>query len=740
MKFSSICNALALIAVVFLPRVSASDPLVLGKAEGRFEVGKLLAQDDFTDLSNWKVQIEKRGDENAAWVESRDGWLDCYLPGRGATIWFKEKLKTRVSIVYEVVCPQVSPGVKGMSPRDINNFWLASDPGGGSLFDEKRYTGKFSSYDKIHGYYASTGGGGAGSANRTVRLRRYPREVNGEHAAHLFLNDKDEQKDYLIRPDEVMTVQLVAYDDLIQYIVDGKVVYEAEYGDLAQMERLSSGGEKATFPTRYTKRHFPFYQEGYFGFRMVGTHHRYRNFRVYELQPPSPVEVSVSSVEELREAVKESNRHIRMTPGTYVIEDLENDANVVHFTGSNNEINLTDVKFEIPLEVIRKMRRSRGGEQAVLLLSGDRITLIGLKTENTYPNGKSKVTDFGSYNQQSELHPPHAIVELRANGDDIILRGLHMTVRGSSPYGYGNMYGIGGGAAMSLRKHSGILAKGNRPIIEDCYVKMEAFGHAIFFQGGDNILVRNCTVEGEIRRSDELYQEKDKDDLARKFNYQLQWPDSVKGLPIPRDHMINLAEDGIRAYPGARHVKVENCRVSKMRAGVKLYLARSAEVYDCVVTDCIVQGYSLPSKGKIVRCSGNAAYGPLLYIHTNSNNSQNIDLTVLPATETLGDHPLAAIRGTRNRVRFKASEGPEPVVLRPIIVGYQMRFDFLSVDFPKVPPGYEKHFAKHADEHYRAEENTIINETGHPVVLGDQSRDNAIESKGRVTDLGRNSH
>ena len=29
------------------------------------------------------------------------------------------------------------------------------------LFDSDRYTGQFSSYDKMHGYYASTGGGGA---------------------------------------------------------------------------------------------------------------------------------------------------------------------------------------------------------------------------------------------------------------------------------------------------------------------------------------------------------------------------------------------------------------------------------------------------------------------------------------------------------------------------------------------------------------------------------------------------
>jgi hypothetical protein len=40
------------------------------------------------------------------------------------------------------------------------------------------------------------------------------------------------------------------------------------------------------------------------------------------------------------------------------------------------------------------------------------------------------------------------MVEIRANGDDFTLRGCRLTVRGSSPYGYGNMYGIGGGAVV----------------------------------------------------------------------------------------------------------------------------------------------------------------------------------------------------------------------------------------------------------------------------------------------------
>ncbi|MBK1832488.1 DUF6250 domain-containing protein [Roseibacillus ishigakijimensis] len=738
MKFPSICR-LAIAVLVFQASSShAAEPQVLGKALHRFEIGSLIAQDNFANLDQWMVQVEDKASEPQPRVEARDGWLDCYLPSRGATIWFKEKLPTRTTISYEVVCPEGDRAVKGLSARDINNFWLANDPAGGSLFDSAAYTGKFASYDKITGYYASTGGGRAGDANRTIRLRRYPREIEGQRTNHLFLNNRDEDRAHLIRPNEVMTVQLVAYDDLLQYIVDGKVVYELEYGDQGQIESPSAGEEARVLPAIYSEDRFPFYREGYFGFRMVGTHHRYRNFRVHELTPASSGTLTVQSVEELRQAVKQSHRHIRMAPGTHVITELENGTNAIHFTGSHNEIDLTGVKFEVPVSTLRKMEKQRRSDQAVFQLDGDHLTLLGLEIENTYPSGKSEITDFGSYNQHPELHPNRQIVTLRANGDDTTLRGLRLTVRGSSPYGYGNMYGIGGGAVVRLKKHSGILAKGDRAVIDDCRVKMEAFGHAIFFQGGDDILVQNCHVEGELRPSNDLYEEKGEGDFARHFNYQLQWPKEVRGVPIPRDHMINLSEDGIRAYPGTKHVTVKNCRVDKMRAGVKLYLARSAEVTDCVVTDCVVQGYSLPSRGKMVRCAGNAAYGPLLYIHSDFHNNQHIDLTVLPATKSLGDHPLVALKGSKNHIHLHAGQGLSATPPRPIILGYKMRFDFLSTDYPAAPRDFADHFAKYAPDHYRAEGNTLINDTPFPVILGEQARKNTVKSRGPVTNLAKN--
>ena len=46
-----------------------------------------------------------------------------------------------------VLCPTPEPAIKGIQPRDINNFWMATDSldRDQGLFDSKRYLGNFNS-------------------------------------------------------------------------------------------------------------------------------------------------------------------------------------------------------------------------------------------------------------------------------------------------------------------------------------------------------------------------------------------------------------------------------------------------------------------------------------------------------------------------------------------------------------------------------------------------------------------
>ncbi len=741
MRINSTVIILLTATLLCLKAMAQSDPqtpLVLGKGIGLFEAGPLLASDDFETLENWVVQIQQNKNDPPPGVVVKDQTLDCFLPGRGATVWFKQKFKTRVSISYDVLCPSSPQDNKDLLPRDINNFWMANDPDG-ELFDPHKYTGNFSTYDQMQGYYASTGGG----KNTTTRMRRYPREQAGKAIDHPALITRDGTPEYLITPDTLMRIQLVAYDDVIQYIVDGKLVYEMAHGDEIKIESRDTDGQRVIGEAKYTPERFPSYQEGYFGFRMVGTHHIYSNFKVHALTPARPM-VTVSSIKDLREAVTRSNQHIVMKPGTYLLPDMIDGRTGVHLSGSHNDLDLSGVTIQAPISLLngqnqkrennRRKQRTRRGMN-VYLVSGDHVTITGGTFDNPHPAHNGSPIDFGSYNRDPANYPSQAMTEIKLEGDHIRLIDCHVTVRGSSPYGYGNIYGIGGGAVIPLHKHSGILMTGDHITLDGCSLKMEAFGHAIFVQGGDQITVRNCEVIGQVRPSNDLHKESHPKDLAKKFDYKMQWPDSVRGLPIPKNHMINLMEDGIRAYSGTGRMTVENCKVTKARGGIKLYMAKSATVSDCDVRDCVIQGYSLPNRGALTRSIGNAAYGPLLYIHSDSHHSQKIDLEILPSPHALGDHPLAALKGKNHHIKFTAKGSLAP---RPIIIGYPLRFDYLCVDYPKVPTGFEAHFKKFSPKTYRASEIALVNETTAPVVIGTLSQENRISSRGKVRDLGTN--
>lgn len=244
------------------------EPVVVGYGEGTFRIGPLLHRDDFDSLDNWIVQAQGR--DSADSVNITNNQLNADLPGQSATIWYRHKLQGPITIVYNVRAPRIANGGPRYMERDFNCFWHASDPDTPDrvITDSQRYDGRFNSYHRMRGYYASTGGG----ANSTTRFRRYPRRGHGEH---LFLNDKDGKPRHMIEPDRTYTVQLVAYDDLIQYIVDGQVVYEIRENDIV----TTSSNNKVM----YTRDRFPPYTEGWFAFRLTSSRHIYSNFRVYRL-------------------------------------------------------------------------------------------------------------------------------------------------------------------------------------------------------------------------------------------------------------------------------------------------------------------------------------------------------------------------------------------------------------------------------------------------------------------------
>jgi hypothetical protein len=445
------------------------------------------------------------------------------------------------------------------------------------------------------------------------------------------------------------------------------------------------------------------------------------------------VKLEVSSLLSLKEAVVNSNQLITMKPGEYVITDLPEDSRSIVCSGSNNTINLDGVYINFPVGTCKA---------AHFEFSGSNNKLKGGVFEDTYQNGMSEVTDFGGYNQNRKTLAKglKGGATITISGNENIIEGIKLTVRGSFPYGYGNMYGIGRGNATGLDKRCALLITGVGNTVDNCEFQHRAFGHVIYMQqNADKTLIKNTYIEGNVRPSNDAYKETNEGDLPKRFNYKMPIG-AMEGLPIPRDVMFNLTEDGIRAYNIPGSVTVENCVVKKCRGGIKLYMAKGdVKVSNSTVIDCVVEGYSVNNGGQIINCKGNAAYGPLLYMHFDKVSNQNIELTILPAPHAVGNHVFAAIKGYGHKIKLSHVEykGEFDKTLRPIVVGYPARFEFLTTDYPKVPKGYEENFKKHFGEtKYQASSININNKTPYPVVLGSLSKNNKIESLGGITDLG----
>jgi len=262
---------------------NAEKPEVLGLGKNLFTIGEILFEDKLNNAkvfqSDWLVQMNDKG-HFERYARIKDKKLEVLDPS-GCTIWFREKLQGPVCISYKVIVSSERDTADIICPRDINNFWMAGEIGNlENVLDNNKYKGKFSNYHEMQGYYASMGGGNIDHNNRTVRMRIYPRVKNKEKSEHLALISQDDNPDFKIIPDKEYTIQLVAFHDLIQFIVNNKLVYELKYG----MEASTTTDNNEFFESDYSPAKYPVYNEGYFGFRMTHSLHKYYDFKVFQLK------------------------------------------------------------------------------------------------------------------------------------------------------------------------------------------------------------------------------------------------------------------------------------------------------------------------------------------------------------------------------------------------------------------------------------------------------------------------
>lgn len=412
----------------------------------------------------------------------------------------------------------------------------------------------------------------------------------------------------------------------------------------------------------------------------------------------SNAQTVVGSLAELRVAVQNSDQNIVLTPGDYNITDLPSNSRSFPCSGSNNTIILTGVYIDFPVDA------SSDGH---FLITGDGNTITGGVLENTYASGIEEITDYVAYNNDRDNLANGADPHFTFRGNGNTLKGTKMTVRGSFPYGYGSIYGIGSSNVFGLNKRGGIAVQGPNTTIDGCELQMRAFGHGIYIQDpADNTLIKNTLVEGAVRLGADMLADNAIGSLPYRSDFLMYNNDFANPEPIDSNKMFSLCEDGLRVYNGGGSVVVENCTVKKMRGGIRLYLSSSASVTNSKAIDCGATNINMPSDGTVINSTGNFAYAPLSDFRLSRSNT-NVDLTIIPSPHATGSHNIVDILGSNHEIVFHRTPGPIDTDLSRAIV-------------------------------VTDDNSTIVNETEYPIILESTASGNTIYSCGGgvVTDNG----
>lgn len=423
----------------------------------------------------------------------------------------------------------------------------------------------------------------------------------------------------------------------------------------------------------------------------------------------------VSSLVEFREAVQNSNQNIILESGDYYLEDLPSNSRVINCTGSGNTIDMTGARINTLVGSIREV---------YFIISGDNNILRNGAIEDFYKNGLDEVTDFSAYNNDRDnlAYGLRGDPIMSITGNQNLVEGLEMIVKGSFPYGYGSQYGIGSQNTFGLSKRCGILITGSDGggignTLDGITMYHYAFGHGIFMQSGaSETTIKNCYIEGRMRLSNDIYNDTETYDLPYLTDYKFPTGSGSWRLPfeesydIPLNHVYPLSEDGIRSYNNTGSVTVENCTVKQMRGGIRLYLASSATVTNSQAIDCGSGGtnYNMPAGGTIIGSSGNFTYAPLSDFRL-SRSRQNIEMTIMPSPNAIGPHNIADILGNDHNIIFHRTPGPLDLDEERAIVVY-------------------------------GDNSTIVNETEYTIILEPGANGNTVSSCGLVINNGSNNN
>ncbi len=415
--------------------------------------------------------------------------------------------------------------------------------------------------------------------------------------------------------------------------------------------------------------------------------------------------IEVGTLAEFATLVAGDNQSIKLTPGTYKMIDYINadtiksrvarkDYQYLKFSGNKNTIDMEGVVFEIDTK-LRKLLKHPIHTDEIIVLGNDN-TIKGLEIKHI---GEA-------------ISPGGCAFTLRGKNNTIDQ--LTLRVQGSSPYGYGDLFGKGKDHVIKHQKHSGLLITGEGTTLTNCKVYMKSFGHGIFIQQGpSDVTLMNCYVEGEMRSTDDVLAETSGKAFDVKFK---TWTPNREGkFVVTPGYMKSLCEEGFRTYAPCKNLRIINCTAKNTRGGFELR-SKTESVYleNCTAIGCERSFWI--GEGAIVRdCKGDANYGPLLFVE---GNNCDVEISLIANESDYQVHSLITVFGENNSIILNPYEGKNRTKSQPILVGYTQPEHGESMSpYSQAPCVNLK----------------LQNNTTMPVIVGKKSHKCDIKSEGKVT-------
>jgi hypothetical protein len=357
----------------------------------------------------------------------------------------------------------------------------------------------------------------------------------------------------------------------------------------------------------------------------------------YEVRPGY---IEIDSLDQFRKAIKMSGKKFRMKPGVYRAEktdpplvfkakhkaestgklDENAQEHIFAVTGSDNYFDLRGVVIETPVS----LQGTLSGKAHV--------------ADSWHINGANN-TFIGGYfrNVIDQPYPEYRVTECEFEicNDGNTFYECTFVIQGSIPYGYTDFYGKGSTRHGRLNKHSFMsLLNANNTSLIGCKVYQQSFGHGLHLHNVDGVLVKDCYMTGALRPTNDIFNEKV--GRAVEYNFEMMYRSQQ---PIPRDWMIPLTEDGIRAYNDVRNVTVINTTVERFRGCFQLLCPEGDITLENVtVLEAGDFAYDLTvgDEGKVVmkNCRSDGAYNPVFNLTRGENPTEAFfELTLLSPPE-----------------------------------------------------------------------------------------------------------